>query len=63
MHPVVENRLAELGSLCARFHVRRLALFGSATGERFDPRESDIGLLVEFDALAPGQYAETPTSA
>lgn len=41
------ERLAEL---CARFHVRRLDLFGSAARDDFDPAQSDIDLLVEFDS-------------
>ncbi len=34
--------------MCRRHHISRLALFGSAAGERFRP-ESDIDLLVEFE--------------
>ncbi len=48
MHPIIENHSAELADLCRRFHVRRLDLFGSATGDNFDPRHSDVDLLVEF---------------
>lgn len=40
-----------LAQLCQRYGVRRLELFGSATGARFDPARSD--LLVEFGA--PGR--------
>ena len=48
MHPIIENHTAELADLCRRFHVRRLDLFGSATGDSFDPTRSDVDLLVEF---------------
>ncbi|PKB79367.1 MAG: hypothetical protein BZY88_13745 [SAR202 cluster bacterium Io17-Chloro-G9] len=51
MKPIIELKKAELAVLCRRFHVRRLDLFGSATGEDFDPSRSDVDLLVEF---APG---------
>jgi predicted nucleotidyltransferase len=30
--------------------VARLDLFGSATGDAFDPKRSDLDFLVEFDA-------------
>jgi predicted nucleotidyltransferase len=43
----------ELEDLCRRFHVRRLDLFGSATGNDFDPARSDLDFLVEFDRRAP----------
>jgi predicted nucleotidyltransferase len=38
-----------LQSICRRFHVRRLDLFGSAARGDFEPDRSDIDLLVEFD--------------
>jgi predicted nucleotidyltransferase len=44
----------EIAALCRRRHIRRLALFGSALGERFGP-ESDTDLLVEFEpGFIPG---------
>ena len=46
---IIESKNAELAELCRRFHVRRLDLFGSATGEAFDPSRSDVDLLVEFE--------------
>ena len=53
MHPIIENRSAELADLCRRFHVRRLDLFGSATTERFDPATSDLDFLVEYEPMVP----------
>lgn len=48
-----------LHDLCRRFRVRRLDLFGSAaTGRGFDPRRSDLDLLVAFETLPPVEYAE-----
>ncbi|MCA1708794.1 MAG: nucleotidyltransferase domain-containing protein [Actinobacteria bacterium] len=41
----------EVVALCRRFGVRRLDVFGSATGEEFDPASSDIDLLVELEPL------------
>jgi len=43
----------ELATLCRRFHVRRLDLFGSAARDDFDPKQSDIDFLVEFDHEHP----------
>lgn len=37
-----------LHSLCRRYHVQRLALFGSVLREDF-ARESDVDILVEFE--------------
>lgn len=50
--------LEALPALCRRFKVRRLDLFGSAATERFDPGRSDFDILVAFDDLPPGAYAE-----
>ena len=48
-----------LASLCRRFHVRRLDLFGSATTGRFDADRSDLDFLVAFDESLPtGAYAD-----
>src|SRR5271163_4846446 len=43
----------ELRTLCRRFHVRRLDLFGSAARGDFDPQRSDVDFLVEFDGEHP----------
>jgi len=58
MSPVVEARSSELRRLCANRSVRRLALFGSATGKKFDAAASDLDLLVEFYPMPPVQHAE-----
>ena len=41
-----------IAALCKRAGVRRLDVFGSAACGTFDPRHSDIDLLVEFTPLA-----------
>ena len=56
VHPTVQQRLEELRSLCVRFRVRRLELFGSATSPRFDPAASDLDFLVEFEDLGQGYF-------
>ena len=37
-----------IGTLCSRFHVKTLYVFGSAATDEYDPRSSDIDFLVEF---------------
>lgn len=39
--------------LCKSHNVKYLYAFGSSTDERFDPKNSDIDLLVEIDSLDP----------
>ena len=47
-----------LGDLCRQFHVHRLGLVGSAVTGGFDPQRSDLDLLVEFEPMPPGAYAD-----
>jgi hypothetical protein len=49
----IELHREELQALCRHFRVRRLDLFGSAARGDFDPEQSDIDFLVEFDRSAP----------
>ena len=49
MQPIIETRRAELTTLCQRFQVRRLDVFGSAARDDFDPSRSDVDLLVDFE--------------
>ena len=50
MHMLIEQRRAEIASLCRRYGVRRLEVFGSAArGVDFDPATSDADFLVDFD--------------
>ncbi len=55
---IIEPELSVLDALCRQFRVRRLDLFGSAVGDRFDAKRSDIDLLVEFEPMLPGGYAD-----
>ncbi len=54
----IEAQRAALEALCRRFQVRRLELFGSASGEKFDPVSSDLDFLVEFEDPPAAGYAE-----
>jgi predicted nucleotidyltransferase len=49
----IQAHREELRTLCRRFRVRRLDLFGSAARGDFDPVRSDLDFIVEFDRNAP----------
>ena len=55
----VEQKREQVGELCRQYRVRRLALFGSALRDDFDPQRSDLDFVVEFEPLSPGTYANT----
>ena len=46
-YPIDENR-ERIGHLCRQFGVRKLDVFGSATGDDFDARRSDIDFVLDF---------------
>jgi predicted nucleotidyltransferase len=49
MLPLIAERRAEIATLCRRFGVRRLDVFGSAArGTDFDSRRSDVDFVVAF---------------
>lgn len=55
MHHLIDQHRAEIATVCRRYGVRRLEVFGSAArGDDFDPAESDADFLVAFDLAAPG---------
>jgi predicted nucleotidyltransferase len=57
MHPEIADKRDAVITLCKRYDVARLEVFGSAArGADFDPAVSDADFLVEFkagSALAP----------
>jgi uncharacterized protein len=53
VHRLIESKRQEIDALCRELSVRRLDVFGSATGSSFDTTSSDVDLLVEFD-VRPG---------
>ena len=58
MNIIVQEKVKDLVALCNHRGVRRLALFGSAAGGRFDPASSDLDFLVEFQPASPAQHAD-----
>jgi predicted nucleotidyltransferase len=58
MHPLVRAQIPQIIEACKRHRVKRLALFGSAVRDDFDPERSDIDVLIDFEPLAPGTHAD-----
>lgn len=58
MNLEIEQKREELAAFCRRHRVARLAVFGSALRDDFDPQQSDLDFLVEFQPLPPGNYAD-----
>ncbi len=48
MNDLVKNKIIDLARLCAKHHVARLELFGSAVTGDFDPEHSDFDFIVTF---------------
>ncbi len=59
MMSVVDEKLDAIEALCRSFNVRQLDVFGSVTGDAFDPSRSDIDFLVEFERLTPAMHYES----
>lgn len=55
MDALVEEKRQQLGEICERRGVSRLDLFGSATGEGFDPEGSDLDFVVSFVSREPSR--------
>jgi predicted nucleotidyltransferase len=53
----IETRMHELEALCERHQVERLALFGSALRDDFDPEKSDLDFSVVFSSMSPEEHA------
>ena len=58
MVSVLSNNLGELSTLCSRFGVKRLAVFGSAVRADFDESSSDLDFVVEFRVLEPNAHKD-----
>ncbi len=58
MHPSIETKRLDIAQLCVRYRVSRLDLFGSGTGDSFDPARSDLDFLVQFQAMSPIEQAD-----
>ncbi|MFA7171699.1 MAG: hypothetical protein WC180_06935 [Candidatus Paceibacterota bacterium] len=59
MYPIIREKIPDLAGIAARHRARRLGIFGSATGDRFDPASSDIDFVVEFEPMTLVEHART----
>lgn len=50
----IADHLEEIRALCVKYHVKRLAVFGSAVKGTFDPATSDVDFVVEFQPEVRG---------
>ena len=57
MIDLIEQNRPAIADLCRKFKVQRLAVFGSAVSDRFDPVRSDVDFLYTLQAVPPGEYA------
>jgi len=55
----IDEKREQIAAICREYHVRRLALFGSALRDDFDPVHSDLDIVVEFEPLPEGTFANT----
>jgi predicted nucleotidyltransferase len=58
MQDFITSKREEIAELCRRHHVRRLAIFGSAVRDDFDPERSDVDVLVRFDPIIFPKYLD-----
>ncbi|MBI2172130.1 MAG: nucleotidyltransferase domain-containing protein [Chloroflexi bacterium] len=58
MDPIVKEQESALSSLCQKWRVLWLALFGSAATGRFNQQSSDLDFLVEFAPMPPKEHAD-----
>lgn len=61
MHPIIDNNLQRLRSICEKYNVLSLSVFGSATEkERFtDLSDVDIYIDLDDEKLSLEEYAES----
>ena len=48
MNAILQEKLPSILSLCRRYGVHRLEIFGSANAMSFDPGRSDFDFIVDF---------------
>jgi uncharacterized protein len=58
MNTLILNNRDKIVDICLKRNIISLTLFGSATGDQFNPTKSDLDFLVEFDKMKPGDHAK-----
>ena len=54
MIALIEDNRDAIVDLCRQYGVKKLAVFGSAAKDTFDPETSDIDLVLDFEDYGPG---------
>ena len=54
----IESKIEELNSLCIKYRVKKLFVFGSIVKGNFNTNTSDVDLIVEIENLPPEQKGE-----
>jgi len=54
MIPLITQNRKEIAALCRQFGIRKLELFGSATGPDFDEARSDLDFIVDVGEYERG---------
>jgi len=54
----IENKIGKLILLCNKYKVKRIFVFGSIVKGNFNPRTSDVDLIVEIEDLPPSEKGE-----
>ena len=54
----IENKIEKLISLCNKYKVKRIFVFGSIVKGNFNPKTSDVDLIVEIEDLPPSEKGE-----
>ena len=57
MTKLIEKNMEQITTLCRRYKVRSLSVFGSVLTPRFN-QNSDVDLVVDFEDVAPADYAD-----
>lgn len=55
---LLKDKQEALAKACRAYGVQQLDLFGSGTGDTFDPCRSDLDFLVAFEPCAPIEHYE-----
>ena len=54
----IENKIDKLITLCNKYKVSRIFVFGSIVKGNFNPKTSDVDLIVELEDLPPSEKGE-----
>lgn len=57
MQELIKSKLSDLKTLCEKYDVKTMHIFGSAVSERFT-RKNDIDFLVSFKTLPVEKYTD-----